>query len=652
MGENFSGNPPTSQGNSSMGGGDSSSSVSWSGATEITSGGTYSNQIYSSTSTDQNAVLVSTGETVVLENSTVTKSGGPTSAGDAYSFYGINSAVMVKDGGTTSIVGGSVNSSASGGNAIFSYGGNGGTNGAAGDGTTVYVSGTSIYTSGDGSGGIMTTGGGNTIAENLSVTTEGQSSAAIRTDRGGGYVTVNGGSYTSNGLGSPAIYSTAAISVNSAQLTSNQSEGVCIEGQNSVALSNCTLTANNTQTNGNATFLDSVMIYQSMSGDSASGTSTFTMSDGAINSNSGHVFHVTNTDAVINLSNVTINNSDSNGVLLSVCDDGWSGGSNVATLNASNQNLSGNILVGNDSTLTLNLSGNSTFSGNLSGNISNTSGTNISTDIGEVNVVLDSTSKWYLTGTTYITSFSGNASDIINNGYDIYVNNSLLSGTSAGESSVVNLLTKENNTYTYSGGNATITSYTTGEKIKLASDVTGIGLSGDDFLINSDTGNLTIKNARSQLLEVTDSNDSTVAYSYMADSSGELNGSNYSQLEVIIGANEQSNIITAGSGGSSLWGGTGGVDTLIGGAGQDNFFFGKYDGADVINNASASDVVRLYDVSLSDIVSANVDGNVISANFNTGATLQIASLEDNSATFQLTDSSYKYNHSSKSWQSV
>ena len=62
----------------------------------------------------------------------------------------------------------------------------------------------------------MTTGGGITKAYNLDVTTSGQSSAAIRTDRGGGVVTVDGGTYTSNGLGSPAIYSTADITVSNA----------------------------------------------------------------------------------------------------------------------------------------------------------------------------------------------------------------------------------------------------------------------------------------------------------------------------------------------------------------------------------------------------------------------------------------------------
>ncbi len=91
-----------------------------------------------------------------------------------------------------------------------------------------------ITTTGDGSGGTMTTGGGITNASNLTVTTNGQSSAAIRTDRGGGTVYVDGGTYTSNGLGSPAIYSTAEIHVANAALISNLSEGVCIEGLDSI----------------------------------------------------------------------------------------------------------------------------------------------------------------------------------------------------------------------------------------------------------------------------------------------------------------------------------------------------------------------------------------------------------------------------------
>jgi hypothetical protein len=335
----------------------------------------------------------------------------------------------VKDGSKTTITGGTITSDASGANGVFCYGGNGGRNGADGDGTTVIIRNTTIVTTGSGSGGIMTTGGGTTYAYDLDVTTSGQSSAAIRTDRGGGTVSVDGGTYTSNGLGSPAIYSTADVSVANATLVSNLSEGVCIEGKNSITLTNCNMTANNTKCNGNATFFDTIMIYQSMSGDADSGTSSFTMTGGSLTSKSGHVFHVTNTNAIITLNGVTISNEDSDNILLSVCDDGWSGAGNVATLNASAQKLIGAIKVGDNSTLTMSLKNGSSFMGYVDGKITNAAGTTVSTEAGTVSVTLDSSSTWTLTGDSYVTEFNGDASQIISNGYTLYVNGIALTGT-------------------------------------------------------------------------------------------------------------------------------------------------------------------------------------------------------------------------------
>ena len=393
---------------------------------EITSASTETDLVVSSSAADENALLVSTDGEVTLENLTVTKS-GDSAGGDSCSFYGLNAAVLAMGGSTVSIKGGSIESSASGANGVFSYGGNGGRNGTEGDGTAVYISDTVITTTGDGSGGIMTTGGGVTCAENLTVTTSGRSSAAIRTDRGGGTVTVTGGTYTTNGLGSPSIYCTADITVSDTELVSNLSEGICIEGKNSVTLNNCDLTAANTACNGNATFLDTVMIYQSMSGDADSGTSSFTMTGGSLTGLSGHLFHVTNTNAVISLTDVAISNVDD--ILLSVCDDGWNGAGNTAVLNTSSQTLSGLILVGDNSVLDLRLSDSSSFEGSISGSIVNAKGDTVSTDVGEVNVVLDETSVWTLTADTYVTSFSGSAENVVSNGYTLYVAGVALEGT-------------------------------------------------------------------------------------------------------------------------------------------------------------------------------------------------------------------------------
>ena len=425
------GTPPDGTPGGGFGGGTppggSTSSFEYTAATEITEAAEQADQTYSSDTADESALIVNTADAVSITNPTVTKT-GDSNGGDNCNFYGLNAGLLVMGGSTTTITGGTIETSASGANGVFSYGGNGGQNGAAGDGTTVVISDTTITTTGDGSGGIMTTGGGITYASNLTVTTSGRSSAAIRTDRGGGTVVVDGGTYTTNGLGSPAIYSTADITVKNATLTSNLSEGVCIEGMNSITLENCDMTASNTQCNGNATFLDTIMIYQSMSGDADSGTSSFTMTGGSLTSLSGHMFHVTNTHAVITLSGVNLVNEGSD-ILLSVCDDGWNGASNIAELVADAQKLNGTILVGDNSTLTLTLSNGSSFEGTFSGEIENAKGTTVSTEIGTVNVVLDSTSTWTLTADTYVTSFEGDASNVIGNGYTLYVNGTALEGT-------------------------------------------------------------------------------------------------------------------------------------------------------------------------------------------------------------------------------
>ena len=417
------GTPPGGFGGGMPGGGPGASSadIDYSGSVEITSADTQSGQSYASSTPDESALLISTSDDVSITDPAVTKA-GDSDGGDNCSFYGLNAAVLVKDGTTTTITGGTVTSDAEGANGVFCYGGNGGQNGASGDGTTLYIYDTAITTTGNGSGGI-------TYAYDLTVETSGRSSAAIRTDRGGGTVVVDGGTYTSSGLGSPSIYSTADITVSNATLISNLSEGVCIEGLNSITLNNCDLTASNTQCNGNATFLDTIMIYQSMSGDAASGTSHFTMTGGSLTSRNGHVFHVTNTNAVITIEGVEIVNEDADNILLSVCADGWSGGSNIATLTAIAQKLSGAIKVGSDSNLTFELTDGSSFEGSIDGSITNAKGETVSADVGIVSVTLDSSSTWTLTGDSYVTEFSGDAANVISNGFTLYVSGTPLTGT-------------------------------------------------------------------------------------------------------------------------------------------------------------------------------------------------------------------------------
>ena len=208
----------------------------------------------------------------------------------------------------------------------------------------------------------------------------------------------------------------------------------------------------------------------------------------------------------------------------------------------------------------------------------------------------------------------------------------------------------QSNIITYEGGYKTVTNYA-GEKINYHTDFRGIGFNDTDFMINSSSGTLTIQNTRDKVIDIA-VNGSSVAYVYMASGAGEINGSGFSQLEVILGGNNASNVITAGSGGSSLWGGVGGYDTLTGGSGVDTFFYGKSDGADVIKNAGSNDLVWLYDVSLSDISQIGFGSNQINLSFASGGTLKVNSAGSLSPKIQLSEGSFRFNHSTNSWQNA
>ena len=110
----------------------------------------------------------------------------------------------------------------------------------------------------------------------------------------------------------------------------------------------------------------SVLIYQSGSGDASNGSSKFTMTNGSITNTTGDIFCVTNTTTTINLTNVKITNNDSSGYFLRAEPQKWgtsgSDGGNV-TFTAKSQDIEGDIIVGDDSTLVFTLANNSTYSG-------------------------------------------------------------------------------------------------------------------------------------------------------------------------------------------------------------------------------------------------------------------------------------------------
>lgn len=314
-----------------------SSSVQYTGVTQITEDTTINSGEYSSKTADENALLVSGDIDAEISNIEVNKT-GDSDGGDTTSFYGINSGILAKSGANLTLKNITVTTDATGANGVFSYGGSATTSNSSNDGTTINISDSTITTKKDNSGGIMATGGGIMNAYNLTVNTAGTSSAAIRTDRGGGTVTVDGGTYTTTGQGSPTIYSTADVTVKNSKLVATTSEGIIIEGKNSVTINNCDLTDSNTKLNGLSTSYKNIFLYQSMSGDADTGNSEFTSTDSTITTNNGDSFYVTNTSAIINLTNNTIINNSAEGNFLRAKADSWgnegsNGGDVTVTLN-------------------------------------------------------------------------------------------------------------------------------------------------------------------------------------------------------------------------------------------------------------------------------------------------------------------------------
>lgn len=376
--------------------GGSSAPTSYTAANTYTEDTEVSGEAFTSTGTDENAILVEEGANVSLSDITLSRESSDSTGGDNSSFYGVGAGILALNGNLT-ITDSTIETDAAGAAGVFAYG----------DGN-VAVSDTTISTKQDTSGGIHVAGGGTLTAKNLTVTTEGASSAAIRSDRGGGTMDVTGGSYTSNGSGSPAVYCTADISIADATLTATGSEAVCIEGLNSLTLKNCDLTGDMPENEQNDCTW-TVILYQSMSGDSEVGNSTFSMTGGSLTSQNGGLFYTTNTESTFYISDVTLNNSDSDDFLLKCTGNsnarGWgTAGANGADckFTADTQTMEGSIIWDSISTLEVSLTNDSVWTGAFVQDESNAG----NGGDGYANLSVDSSSTWLVTGDSTLSSLS------------------------------------------------------------------------------------------------------------------------------------------------------------------------------------------------------------------------------------------------------
>ena len=360
------------------------------GATYTHSSGTATISDSYSCSTQYYNVIQCTGGTLTMNNCTISKTGDG-SNGDNSSFYGNNSSIYAGSASssgyssTTSasgakiiISGGSVTSSSEGANAVFA------TNGA-----TIEVDGITIVNNSNVSRGLHCTYGGTITATDVDITTNGATSSTIATDRGGGTVSVTGGTATANGSKSAVIYSTGTMSATDLVGKSAKGEIAVIEGDNTITMTNCTMTSGSSER--------ALLMMQSGSGD-ASGVNpvmTITGTSLTMTDASAPLLEVaTCVTATCTLDNCTV--TIPSGILMYVMEDSqWS-----------TSGATGNLILAN---------------GTYSGTVKYDSGYT-------ANVTVNSGATWVLTANTSICKLVNNGT-IITNGFTLTTTSSSGSGS-------------------------------------------------------------------------------------------------------------------------------------------------------------------------------------------------------------------------------
>lgn len=331
------------------------------GATYTHSSGTATITSDYSSSTQYYNVIQCTGGTLTMNGCTITKTGDG-SGGDNSSFYGNNSSIYAGAASstnyqsTTAASGAkivaknvTVSGSAQGANAVIA------TNGA-----TVEIDGITIVNNQSVSRGLHATYGGTITASNVDITTNEATSSTIATDRGGGTVTVNGGKATANGSKSAVIYSTGKMSATDLVGKSALGEIAVIEGDNSISMTNCTMTSGSSERG--------LLMMQSGSGD-ASGVNpvmTITGTSLTMTDTSAPLLEVaTCVTATCTLDNCTV--TVPSGILMYVmADSQWSTSGATGNLTLANGTYNG--IVKYDTGYTANVTVNEGAVWNLTGN--------------------------------------------------------------------------------------------------------------------------------------------------------------------------------------------------------------------------------------------------------------------------------------------
>ena len=374
------------------------------GAYTIATDVSESKKTYYSEEADENALRVENGAIAGVDGASIEKRAGDATSLENVLQYGLNAAVLARANAQLLLINSDVTASALGAGGAFAYGGR------------IQLENSVVRATGASSFALAASGGGSISTKESNLSTQGATSPAI-VAMPDGELFLEGGMAATGQEASPVILARGSVTANNATLRANSAEAIAISG-GSVTLADCAVSGRMTDAAVAGTKLSPYCVAMYQSGSANGERSAFSMTRGALSAIRGDLFFVTNTGASIYLEGVSLSLVEGRALLRVSGNDGSRGwgevgknGANCAVI-ANDQQLSGDIIVDELSSVSLTLRGTTAYTGTI--NTANTAQA--------AKVTLEDGATWTLTGNAYLTAFTGRVGGIVTNGYTVFVN--------------------------------------------------------------------------------------------------------------------------------------------------------------------------------------------------------------------------------------
>ena len=358
-------------------------------------------EVIESAAAGSTAALARNGGTLVMADGKLVKIGEDTSVDEALA-YGTEAAALAVNADSNMLLSSVIAESACPGAAgLFSC-----------DGGSSYADETTISTAGADSAAVRTTSGGIMVGNALHAQTEGARSPGLACASPRSTLSVTNSDFETGGSLSPILESRGRIEADNITGASGASPLAILEDQGAVLVSNSRLSSTSIDGSANGGIPCAVMLYRAEAADRTAeeDPALFQASDSTLESTirSGAFFYLTNTRARVLLSGNRLLFDEGEAALLRAEGNnsrGWgSSGKNGALcdVTACNQKLKGAVESDSLSSVDLHLLEGSQWTGSSSIR-SNTSGSAVGENL---NVSIDSTSSWVVTGNSAVTNIN------------------------------------------------------------------------------------------------------------------------------------------------------------------------------------------------------------------------------------------------------